>query len=261
MSEFAEPMSQVAGDFFDGFYEVLLDLDWDQYRSKALLQDPKAEESRVLDGLKKVEAIFGFQLQGEILIMGAFEAMDGYARFDRGTHRVYLGVDESHHLGKYLDVLIAHELTHVARESRPEVWEGFGLNPKMTNDEFTGNQPVIEHLVGEGFSCAISEILVPGEPPWTYAYQTKESLAEVLRNSHKIDHAIKAELSRTNGDYGRLYRLQPVFAHYVWAWQWVKKLIEEQAGGDPRRFVSKCSKDWVESALQFELNQSFELRI
>src|SRR6201999_3644761 len=116
-------------------------------------------------------ALMGFKLEGEAILMGAFTAMDGYARFDRGTHRVFLGVDESHGRGRYLDVLIAHELTHVGRESRPEVGAGFGLNPRRTQAEVTESQPVVEHLMGEGFSCAVSELVVPGEPAWVYAYQ------------------------------------------------------------------------------------------
>ena len=185
--------------------------------------------------------------------MGAFCSMDGYARFTHGTHRVYLGVDESHLKGKYLDILITHELTHVARESRPEVWLGFGLNPKMSNREFTNSQPVVEHLVGEGFSCAVSEILVPGQPEWDYVYQTKESLATVFKNSISLDRIIHKEIQKKDGDYGRLYGIKPTFSHYVWAMHWVKHLLKKYADENPQKMVAQCSKDFIEDALEFKL--------
>jgi hypothetical protein len=253
VEEYARPMESCSAGFFDDFHEVLTDLNWDVYRKEALQLDPEREEARLRARIQDIETLFGFPLEGEVILMGAFTGMDGYARFDQGSHRVFLGVDESHGRGRYLDVLIAHELTHVARESRPEVWEGFGLNPKMTQAEFTESQPVIEHLIGEGFSCAISELVVPGEPAWTYAYQSQDSLARILEHGPAIDRAIWRELRDPDGDYGRLYRIKPVFAHYVWAWQWVKRLLRERCGGDPRLLVARCSKDLVEDALVFNL--------
>jgi hypothetical protein len=252
--EYAEPMSTTTGDFFEGFREVLEDLDWNAYRTEALTLDAIREEKRIRKNLQKVEDLFQFQLEGEVILMGAFTAMDGYARFDRGTHKVFLGVDESHGRGLYLDILMTHELTHVARESRPEVWEGFGLNPKMTQDEFTSSQPVIEHLMGEGFSCAVSEILVPGQAPWEYAYQSEKSLKQVYKNGRSIDQMIRHELKKSNGNYGHLYGVEPLYAHYVWAWQWVKTLLAKYAGGDAKKLVARCSQDFLADALEFRLN-------
>jgi hypothetical protein len=123
----------------------------------------------------------------------------------------------------------------------------------MTQEEFTESQPVIEHLMGEGFSCAVSELLVPGEPEWTYAYQDQKSMAQISARSSSLDQAIKSEIRNPDGDYGHLYRLKPIFSHYVWAWKWVKKLLVEHASGDPRKLVSRCSKDFIEDALKFEL--------
>jgi hypothetical protein len=205
--------------------------------------------------LAQVENLFGFKLAGDIFIIGAFAGMDGYARFEKGSHRVFLGVDESFERGKYLDVLITHELTHVARESRPEVWEGWGLNPKMTNSEFTDSQPVIEHLVGEGFSCVVSEILVPGGGAWNYAYQDPDSFHRVLLNAKLMDKAIHAEIRDPNGDYGNLYGIRPSLAHYVWAWQWVKQLLATRFGNDPRKLVVVCSKEFIPDALEFQLSE------
>jgi hypothetical protein len=245
------------------FYAVLAELNWKKYRDEVLSLDPAAEEARVKKHLQSVQDLFGFELQGEIVLFGAFACMDGYARFDQGSHRVFIGADESHANGSYLDVLITHELTHVARESRPEVWQGWGLNPAMSHDEFTENQPVIEHLLGEGFSCAVSEILVPGQDPWHYAYQTKESLAEVLLQGPALDRRIRQEIAlpHADSDYTRLYDPEeygaevPGFSHYVWAWQWAKSLLRDQAGGDPRQLVNRCSKELMQNALSFKLER------
>ena len=261
VERYAKPMEKYAGDFFEDHYSVLAGLDWKAYRDEAMVINPKHEELRVKKHLSDVEGLFEFKLEGDIILCGAFTAMDGYARFDRGGHQVFLGVDESHGRGKYLDVLITHELTHVARESRPEVWEGFGLNPKMTQDEFTESQPVIEHLMSEGFSCAVSEILVPGQDPWGYAYQDRSKLAFIVKNGFAVDKAIHKELRNPDGDYGHLYRSstytprQPIFAHYVWAWQWVKHILRDQMGGDPKKLVARCSKEFMEDALKFELKK------
>src|SRR5262249_47291116 len=136
-------------------HALLSELDWSVYRKSALKLDPEREEARGKKHLRDVEKTFGFDLRGAIVLFGAFTAMEGYARFDQGEHRVFLGIDDfseagpRHGSGTYLDILEVHELTHVARESRPSVWEGWGLSPKMTHDEFSENQPVIEHVFGE----------------------------------------------------------------------------------------------------------------
>lgn len=242
------------------FHTALAELDWKAYRDEALKLDPVLEEKRVRTQLSAVEGFFGVKPEGEVVLFSSFALMDGYARFDRGKHRVFLAADESHGRGRYLDVLYAHELTHVIRESRASVWEGFGLDPKMSHDAFRENQPVIEHLFSEGFSCAVSEILVPGGPPGGYAYQTDESLALVLENAGAVNDAVHRELARgDDGDYAQLYaagRSGPAsspYAHYVWAWQWVKRLIADKGAGDARRLVTISSKAFREHALAFRL--------
>jgi hypothetical protein len=243
------------------FHSVLAELNWPRYRKETLSLDPGRELDRARRCVESVEKLFGFALSGELILFGSLAVMDGYARFDRGTHRVFLGADESHAKGAYLDILITHELTHVARESRPEVWQGWGLNPKMTHDEFTESQPVIEHVFGEGFSCAVSEILVPGAPRWQYAYQSEESLASALTHGPCIDHRVALEIAlpHAESDYTRLYDPDeyrvpvPSFSHYVWGWQWAKGLLAARAGGDPRKLVSICSREFQESAREFKL--------
>ena len=234
--------------------------DWNEYRASILKMDPVAEESRLLRHKSDVERLFGFTLGGEVTLFGAFRYMDGYARFDRGSHRVFLGIDESFSDGSYIDILTTHELTHVARESRPQVWEGFGLNPLMSQAEFTQFQPVIEHLMGEGLSCLVSEILVPDQNPWLYAYQDQHSLQKIFKNSKKVDEAVRRELSSPDGDYGNLYSSRqygvgmPGFTHYVWAWKWVTAVAQDFANGNFKSLVERCSKDFIEHALKFELH-------
>jgi hypothetical protein len=263
------PMGYLIEDVFDSalsMHEVVAALDWKAYREQALGLDPGREEARVRRHLEDVERLFGFPLEGEIVLFGAFETMDGYARFEQGSHRVYLGVDESHGRGQYLDILEVHELTHVARESRPSVWTGWGLNPKMTHDEFVESQPVIEHLFGEGFSCTISELLVPCDEPWHYAYQEPRDYEKILRHAKAADATIHRELrreiqSRSGGDWSRLYQSGeyspplPVFAHYLWGWQWTRKMLRERAGGDPMKLIQTCSQEFVEDALNFSLEK------
>ena len=252
-SEYVEALRTTIGDFFEDFHEVLLRLNWSQYRENTLKLNPLTEENRFRHNLSLVESLFQFKLEGEAFLIGTFHDMDGFARFDRGLHKVYLGVDENFNNGRYIDVLTTHELTHVARESRPEVWEGFGLDPKMKRNDFLEYQPVIEHLMGEGFSCAISEILVPNERPWTYVYQTEKSLRQVYEQGSKLDQVIHREIKNPNGDYGHLYGIRPTFAHYVWAWEWVKKVLREHMDQDPKKLVNRCSKDFISNALEFKV--------
>jgi hypothetical protein len=256
-------MAALAGDFFAGFHEVLEGLNWAEYRAEALRLDPARVQSRVERHLASVESLLGVRLEGRVLILGAFTAMDGFARYEPTGHTVFLGVDESHGRGQYLDVLITHELTHVARETRPETWVGWGLPPRMSRHEFLENMPVVEHLMNEGFSCVVSELLIPGEGPWAYAYQTEDSLQAVLQHGPALDRGIRAELRLppARSDYGNLYSPtqytppQPSLAHYVWAWQWVKHLLHDECAGDPRRLLRRCAKDFLDDALRFELRK------
>ena len=135
--EYSEPMAAVADRFFTGFSDVILDLNWESYRTEALRLDPVNEEKRLLGHLKDVERLMGFSLEGEVILCGAFTAMDGFARFDQGRHKVFLGVDESHGRGRYLDVLETHELTHVARGRGPRFGR-VGAGPKDVAPEFLG---------------------------------------------------------------------------------------------------------------------------
>ncbi|MEW6058149.1 MAG: hypothetical protein AB1540_16200 [Bdellovibrionota bacterium] len=242
-----------------GLYDVVTGLDWPTYREETLALDARKEEQRLRKHIDQVEKLLGVGLKGEVVLFGAFTMMDGYARFDRGTHRVFLGVDESHGRGAYLDVLLTHELTHVARESKASVWEGFGLSPQMTHDEFVLSQPVIEHLFSEGFSCVVSEILNPSCEAWNYVYQTEDSLAQILTHGPAVDRVVHRELKKKKGNYRSLYDTSlfkpemPRYAHYVWAWRWVKEVVETFGKGNVQAVLSRCSQDFMEHSLKFKL--------
>ena len=263
MKRYFEPITRVVGVVADDrgldIYSSVQELSWARYRAAALRLDPKKEEARLNRNLQKVEDYFGLTLKGEVVLFGAFRLLDGYARFNEGKHRVYLGIDECHGRGAYLDILTTHELTHVARESRPEVWTGHGLDPKMNHDDFVNSQPVIEHLFSEGYSCAVSEILIPGENKWHYTYQSRASLARVLAQGAAVDRVIKRELKKPNGNYITLYDPtqygpdMPMFCHYVWAWQWVKTIVSGHADGKAEKLLSRCSKDFIQNAIDFKL--------
>jgi hypothetical protein len=258
-----EPMGKAVDAIFESAqeaYATLKQLDFAEYRQSFLKLDPVKEEQRAQGHLEAVEAELGIRLQGEVILFAAFHAMDGYARFDRGSHRVYLGVDESHSQGEYLDILETHELTHVARESRPSVWTGWGLDPKMSHDEFVESQPVIEHLFGEGFSCTVSERLVASRQPWHYVYQSREDLKTIFAHARAVDEAVHRELALGNdGDWGRLYSSEsyrprmPVFTHYVWGWQWTKQLVRDLGGGSAARILNTCSRELFDHAMSFRL--------
>lgn len=270
LPEFTEhyyhPMSRLLNPAFGSaksLYSVMREVDWHRYRENTLALDPTREEARVLERLKQVEDLFDLKLRGDIVLFGSFETIDGYARFDRGSHCVYLGVDESHGRGRYLDILEVHELTHVARESRPDVWKGWGLDPSMTHDQFSEYQPVIEHVFGEGFSCAISELLVPGEDPWHYVYQDEADFRKIWQNGEAVDLAVHREIEAgENGDWSRLYNMTsyrprlPVFTHYLWGNEFAKKQIASRGGGDPKLILNRCSKEFLSDARSFRLSES-----
>lgn len=248
--------------------ECLDDLNWEEYRDHVVNRmNADAEELRLRNHIANVERCLGVRLGGEAVLFGAFEIMDGYARFDQGTHRVFLGIDEAQENTAYFDILISHELTHVAREPQLSVWQPFGLDPsKMSHDDFTRNLPVVEHLFNEGFACAVSEILVPGQAPWDYVYQEREDYDFIIANAAAIDRVVHEEFGSADPDYGHFYsshRYQPnlpIFCHYVWAWAWVKTLLATEAQGDPRALLKRSSADFLEHARNFRLAQAACLR-
>lgn len=255
MQHWIDPMIQDwqnrTGEQFYDWIEINGE-EWPGYRDHVLLLNPVSEEKKLAKNIKSVEDKVKFKLEGEAILFGCFKIMDGYARFEQGRHRMFLGFDESYHDDVYINILTTHELTHVARESRESVWKGHGLSLSMTHDDFVKSQPVIEHLMGEGFSCTVSEALVPGEAPWRYCYQDAASYAQILQEKDRVNESIHRAI-RDQVPYHELYRVTPQFAHYAWAHLWTKALLKEKFDGKIEEMVKASSRDFVDHALNFNL--------
>ena len=91
LEQYYNHLAPLTDMIFDGpeLYEVLTELNWDRYRSGVLDLNPDKEYQRVLAHLKSVEQLFGQTLHGEIVLFGSFETIDGYARFEKGSHRYF----------------------------------------------------------------------------------------------------------------------------------------------------------------------------
>jgi hypothetical protein len=246
---------------FEGYrgftlYSQLGKLPWDEYRAKTLRDlDARAEEANVRHQMAQVTRVTGIDLEGEVVLFGAFRLMDGYARFHNGRHRVFLGLDEPFVSTHARDILVSHELAHVARETRPEVWGAHGLSHVLDHDHMVEVLPVVEHLFNEGFACLVSEDLNPNQPASKYTYQTAESFQMALTNADSIDATVKRAIE--GGHYRELYDTEqyavgtPRFAHYIWAWQWVKSL--HKRGLSFAALTKEGSATWITDALQFRL--------
>ena len=116
--------------------------------------------------------------------------------------------------------------------------------------------------MGEGFSCVISELLNPREPECHYVYQSEDGLERILAHGPAVDRAVHAHLRQKDAHYSTLYSPSsyvpqlPCYAHYVWAWLWVKHLLKDRASGNPRELLRMSSHDLIDDALSFHLPKS-----
>ncbi|MGL1180844.1 hypothetical protein ACSTLD_24215, partial [Vibrio parahaemolyticus] len=77
--------------------------------------------SRSSTNMKRLEKHFGSELKGELRLCPSMMLFDGFARYDKGEHHVWFGVDHPDADAEYLDVLLSHELSHVYRDHQPRV--------------------------------------------------------------------------------------------------------------------------------------------
>lgn len=181
---------------------------------------------------EKVEAFFGRSLDADMVLLAGFGRIDGYARFDRGRHVVYIGVDYPEPEDHYLDLIISHEVGHVVREGDPAIWRALGLDIDMSHDRFTEVCPFEEHMIGEGLSTALSEAIYPGHPLHEYLYFEPEQFDWC--RAYQGD--IARYLRRFRGTAERHYELyardaitpgSPERTQYFHGWMAVRKLMKE----------------------------------
>ena len=141
--------------------------------------------------LAAVERRFGRTLRGEMVLMAGFGRADGYARFEHGSHCVYIGLDYPEPEDHYLDLIIAHELGHVVREGDARTWAALDLPAVMAHEEFQERCPFEEHMIGEGLSTALSNAIYPGHGRGEVLFFTPEQLAWCAANEDAIWAAMR----------------------------------------------------------------------
>ncbi len=193
--------------------------------------------------VEAVERFLGAPLEGDLVLFGALGRMDGYARFDRGSHVVYIGLDYPAEgsggvdAATYFDILIAHELGHVVREGRPGTWSALGERIDMSHDDFVERVPFDEHMLGEGLSTALSEVLYPGHGSEAYLFFEPAQARWCEAHDAEIA-AVARRLYGTRQEHWFLYGRDavapgsPERTQYYWGWQVVKRLM--RAGRDLR---------------------------
>src|SRR4051794_34068017 len=90
----------------------------------AMKMEPTAEIylKEVGQLIERIEEEFQISLPGELVLIPSMGEIDGFARYDSGSHSVMLGIDFPDVSIAYLRALTAHELSHVYRDHSPQVW-------------------------------------------------------------------------------------------------------------------------------------------
>jgi hypothetical protein len=164
----------------------------------------RGDPGRAEATLAAVERKFGRKLEGELVLMAGFGRADGYARFEHGTHCVYIGLDYPEPADHYLDLIIAHELGHVVREGDPRTWAALGLPASMAHETFQESCPFEEHMIGEGLSTALSNAIYPGHERHELLFFTPAQLAWCEAHDEVIGSAIRRFYGTAEEHY-RLY--------------------------------------------------------
>jgi hypothetical protein len=143
--------------------------------------------------VREIEAALcpGRELPGELHLVPSLGAFDGFARYDRGQHRVLLGVDFPDADLNYLRALTAHELSHVHRDHQPEVWGHLGKPlEKVSRAEYLEAVTAQEHLVSEGIATLFSQLLYPEIPHATHHYYEDHEWEWCVQNHSTIEDAL-----------------------------------------------------------------------
>lgn len=163
-------------------------------------------------------------LPGEIHLVPSQGHVDGFARYDRGHHTVYLGIDFPDADVNYLKALTAHELSHVIRDHRPETWAHLGKPlPHITRREYLDATSAEEHLVSEGLATLFSQHVFPEIDARTHHFYDPIEWAWVTANAESIDLALTRTLTDPDPDVwsfygeGRAGPGSPGREQYFWA--------------------------------------------
>ena len=173
--------------------------------------------------VRKVEAAFGRELPGLLILAPSYDEFDGFARYDSGAHAVLLGIDFPDADVDYLRALTAHELSHVYRDHSPEVWRHLGKPlAQIRRSEYLEAGTAQEHLVSEGLATLFSQVLYPEIPSHVHHYYEPAEWEWVQSHASDIDRSLLACL-RGNADvwsyYGdsRVGPGSPSRTQYYWA--------------------------------------------
>lgn len=164
------------------------------------------------------------QLPGEIHLIPSLGHTDGFARYDRGMHTVYLGIDHPDADLEYLKALTAHELSHVIRDHRPTTWAHLGKPlSHITRREYLDATTAEEHLVSEGLATLFSQHVFPEIDSRIHHFYDPTEWAWVTENAPHIDLVLLQELQTHDPDpwsfygEGRAAHGSPGREHYFWA--------------------------------------------
>jgi hypothetical protein len=256
--EYVEPNRQYLAPLFadmEGWSAPLRDTlsGFDPARGRKALETTarRGYPDRARATVDRVEEYFGRKLDADLVLLAGFGRIDGYARFERGRHVVYIGVDYPDPADHYLDLIIAHEVGHVYREGDPGTWTSLSLDIDMTHDQFTERCPFEEHMLGEGLSTALSEQIYPGYPLHEYLYFTREQFDWCRAYEKDIAAALRRFRGTCEAHYGLYARDaitpgSPERTQYFEGWMIVRRLVQQ--GKDLRELFKKPAKEILEMA-------------
>lgn len=134
----------------------------------------------------------------EVILLAGLERPEGYSRFDRGRNTIFIGLDNPTALSHddHLEVILAHELCHAARDTDPAVLGDYGGTLTMGHDDFVARHPFREHLVSEALATAISEAAYPGRPDRRYIYFEEDAVRWCEEHAREITERMLLALER-----------------------------------------------------------------
>ena len=188
--------------------------------------------------LERVQTLFSCEFKGEIWICASLMHIDGFARFDHGSHVVYLGADHPEATENYLTALLAHELSHVYRDHQPNVWKFLGMPlEQISRQKYMEHYLKEEHLISEGLATLFSQFAFPEIPVDVHHFYSGNELAWFNGKHELVENKI-SEFLHGDYDWSCFYRDDyiangsPSRAQYYWAAQEIKKMLMAQTPND-----------------------------